>query len=263
MNLDLYTFAAFAFGLLAGAITGIVLARFVFSSKTERLERKVSALSDQKFKVTGQRVSLKQLEQRLDEEAAAIPVAEAELNEKAGEIRELTAALNETTALTTELSNALRTRKAKLQQLQVEQSKWLKRNKALLIKTEAMDKQLQTTQKEFGDVRRNATNGNGSSHADVAATTNGSSSTAAPSAEGVDRLASRMQEMESELEGWFHRLGKLEANVTGQANQANGLAMLEEVLRGEADKQSSAANGSSSSNHVNGNGSSQPKQIRR
>ncbi len=47
--------------------------------------------------------------------------------------------------------------------------------------------------------------------------------------------------MESELQSWFDRLGKLEANVTGQQKQASGLALLEEVLRSEADKQSAAA----------------------
>lgn len=248
MNVDLYTIAAFAVGILAGALAGVWLAGIIFKHRAERLERKVLSLSDNKFQLKGQRVRLKQLEQRLDAEAASIPLAERELKDKSGEIRELTTALNETTALTSELTKALRARKTKVQQLQVEQSKWLKRNKALLLKSEATEDKISGLQKEIATHRSaNETlesqvkNGTGETTAAPArAASHRATSTIAASG-SVDRLTSRMQEMESELQNWFERVDKLEAKATGQHTQANGLALLEEVLRGEATKQEAAA----------------------
>ncbi len=270
MDIDLYTFASFIVGVLTGCLAGIWLSGLISAHKVERIEQKVHALSDNKFKLKGQRVRLKQLEQRLDEEAASIPLAERELQEKSGEIRELTTALNETTALTSELAQALRSRKIKVQQLQVEQAKWMKRNKALLLKTEnvennvaGMKEQLamqrstneeldsqntpQTLSSELATDVAEASNGQAIPATAAFATsqlldTEDQNGTAEAAADGtVDRLNSRMQEMESELQYWLDRVGKLEANVSGQQNQASGLALLEEVLRGEADNQDAAA----------------------
>jgi len=249
MNLDLYTLAAFCVGVLAGVVVGFWLARFITGLTVERLEKKVQSLSDNKFELTGQRVRLSQLEQRLDAEAAKIPLAEAELQEKSGEIRELTTALNETTALTADLSAALRARRAKVQQLQLEQSKWLKRNKALLIKSESTEEKIT----ELTAAQQQAANV--SSAEDETAAANPAMTAAPALAAGhhtgpgaangdndhLDRLANRMQQMESDLQTWFDRVGKLEANTTGQVNQASGLALLEEVLRGEAETQDVAA----------------------
>jgi len=255
MNLDLYTLAAFCVGVLVGVVVGFWLARFITGLTVERLEKKVQSLSDNKFELTGQRVRLKQLEQRLDAEAANIPAAEAELKEKTGEIRELTTALNETTALTADLSTALRARRAKVQQLQLEQSKWLKRNKALLIKSEA-------TEKEITDLTTQMNKA--SAAADSAASNAGQTMAAAPALaaghhtgsdtddENLDGLANRMQQMESDLKAWFDRVGKLEANANGQVSQASGLALLEEVLRGEAENQDAASKGSTDGDNSNG-----------
>lgn len=231
MNLDLYTIAAFAVGILAGAVAGVWLARLIFNHRADALERKVLSLSDSKFELKGQRVRLKQLEQRLDAEAASIPLAEGELKEKSGEIRELTQALNETTALTSELTTALRARKTKVQQLQLEQTKWLRRNKALLLKSAETEETISDLQQDIANSR----DGNGTSAPALAAGHHVTEP--APNGGTVDSLTSRMQEMESELQNWFDRVGKLEANVTGQHTQASGLALLEEVLRGEASKQ--------------------------
>ena len=270
MDIDLYTFASFIVGVLTGCLAGIWLSGLISAHKVERIEQKIHALSDNKFKLKGQRVRLKQLEQRLDAEAASIPLAERELQDKSGEIRELTTALNETTALTSELAEALRARKIKVQQLQVEQSKWIKRNKALLLKTEQVEGKVNSMQKDLAMHRsanqkldanaaprklssepattaaeafigkvNPASPALAASHHPGAGTQNGTAKTASDGS--VDRLASRMQEMESELQNWFDRVGKLEENVSGQHTQASGLALLEEVLRGEADKQNEAA----------------------
>lgn len=260
MNLDLYTLTAFFVGILAGAVGGFWLARFITGLTVERLERKVQSLSDSKFELKGQRVRLKQLEQRLDAEAARIPMAERELKDKTGEIRELTTALNETTALTSDLTAALRTRKAKVQQLQLEQTKWLKRNKALLLKTEGAESQIAELQKDIAKNRTasqtlttqkaphgKASNGESASESVAApALAAGHHLEANGTANGIDdknveNLTSRMHQMEAELKTWFDRVGKLEANVTGQAGQASGLALLEQVLRGEAKAQDEAA----------------------
>lgn len=269
MEIDLYTFASFIMGILAGCLGGIWLAGLISAHKVERLEQKVNALSENKFKIKGERVRLKQLEQRLDAEAASIPMAERELQEKSGEIRELTVALNETTALTSELAEALRARKIKVQQLQVEQSKWIKRNKALLMKSEQVEAKVSGLQKDIA-ARRSVNEkletqqltSNKANSANEPVTTaaqafvgktsnssparaaghhaqNGSAKTARDGS--VDRLNSRVQEMESELQAWFDRVGRLEANVSGRHTQASGLALLEEVLRGEADKEKAVA----------------------
>jgi chromosome segregation ATPase len=140
--LDLYTTTGTLLGLLVGSILGYWLARLVFNHTADRLERKVLSLSDNKFKLKGQRVQLKQLEQRLDAEAAAIPLAEQELHDKTVEIQELTTALTETTALAADLTQALRTRKAKLEHLEVENSRWKTRNKALKFKTKQLDEEI-------------------------------------------------------------------------------------------------------------------------
>ncbi len=140
--LDLYTTTGTLLGLLIGSILGYWLARLVFNHTADRLERKVLSLSDNKFKLKGQRVQLKQLEQRLDAEAAAIPLAEQELHDKTADIQELTTALTETTALAAELTQALRARKAKIEHLEVENNRWQKRNKALKIKTKSIDEEI-------------------------------------------------------------------------------------------------------------------------
>ncbi len=295
MNLDLYTLTAFFVGILGGAVAGTWLARFITGLTVERLERKVQSVSDNKFDLKGQRVRLKQLEQRLDAEAARIPLAERELKEKSVEIRELTTALNETTALTSELTAALRARKAKVQQLQLEQTKWLKRNKALLLKSESTEQQIAELKKEIAknrsangvnpdathDANHTAANGttNGAAAAQspaqgatelaaagrkkeaptaapamaqalaaghhlrqpaITSTTTFSSAVDKVAGSNVESLVSRMQQMESELEAWFERVGKLEANVTSQVGQASSLALLEQVLRGEAKAQENA-----------------------
>ncbi len=266
MNLDLYTLAAFCVGVLAGVVVGFWLARFITQLTVERLEKKVQSLSDNKFELTGQRIRLKQLEQRLDAEAANIPLAEAELKEKTGEIRELTTALNETTALTADLSTALRARRAKVQQLQLEQSKWLKRNKALLLKSESTEKEIADLTAQKNNAKDNAKDSvkNNAPAAENNSQNSGPSIAAAPalaaghhtgsdSADGdLDGLTNRMQQMETELKNWFDRIGKLEANATGQVNQATGLALLEEVLRGEAKSQDAAAKDSSDRDDSNG-----------
>ena len=255
MNLDLYTLTAFIVGILAGVCAGFWLARFITGHTVERLERKVHSLSDSKFELKGSGARLRQLEQRLDSEAAKIPSVERDLNDKSAEIKELTAALTETTALTSDLSTALRARKAKVQQLQLEQSKWMKRNKALLLKSETTEQQIGNLTKSINQAR-NASSAVPSSQVNGAAKINGTAAngTAAPAlaaghhintaaAENgdVDSLTSRMQKMEADLQTWFERVGKLEANATGQMNQASGLALLEQVLRGEADSQDAAA----------------------
>lgn len=253
MELDLYTFGSFMVGVLVGCLGGIWLAGLISSHKVERLEQKVNVLSDNKFKMTGERVSLKQLEERLDAEAASIPMAETELKEKSGEIRELTAALNETTALTSELAEALRIRKAKVQQLQVEQGKWIKRNKALLIKTGQAESKINALTKEIaGQQHANTRLENGTDlDSSGSASALSEKTTAAPAlaashhvpAEGagsevsVDRLKSRLAEMESELQNWADRVDKLEARATGKPVEASSLALLEQALRGEAEKE--------------------------
>ena len=253
MELDLYTFGSFMVGVLIGCLGGIWLAGLISSHKVERLEQKVNVLSDNKFKMTDERVSLKQLEERLDAEAASIPMAESELKEKSGEIRELTTALNETTALTSELAEALRVRKAKVQQLQVEQGKWIKRNKALLIKTGQAERKLnELTNEVAGQKHANSRLENGTDlDSNGSASALNSKSTAAPAraaghhgsdegADGevsVDRLKSRLADMESELQTWADRVDKLEARATGKPVEASSLALLEQALRGEADKE--------------------------
>lgn len=263
MEIDLYTFAPFLVGFLLGCIAGVSLSGLISKHKIERIEHKIHALSDSKFQLKGQRVRLKQLEQRLDEEAASIPLAERELLDKTGEIRELTTALTETTALTGELAEALRSRKLKVKQLQVEQSKWIQRNKALLQKTEQVNKKVSGIEKTLASQRAaseklerrlarqttpQAEEKNpvqSAAEAFIGQATAASPALAAghhPSGdatndESVDRLRSRMQEMENELQNWFDRVGKLEQGVTEQQARTSGLAMLEEVLRGEANKQ--------------------------
>jgi len=259
MNLDLYTLAAFCVGVLAGVVVGFWLARFITGLTVERLEKKVQSLSDNKFELTGQRVRLKQLEQRLDSEAAKIPLAEAELKEKSGEIRELTTALNETTALTADLSAALRARRAKVQQLQLEQSKWLKRNKALLLKSESTEEKITELTAAHNDIKKLAAQAQSATEeaSDIAAAPalaagHHTGSAAEGDNDHLDRLANRMQQMESDLQTWFDRVGKLEANATGQVNQASGLALLEEVLRGEAEHQEAAAKEAASKDDASG-----------
>lgn len=273
MNLDLYTLAAFIVGISAGTLVGYWLAKFITGLTVERLERKVQSLSDDKFELSGQRVRLKQLEQRLDAEAARIPMAEREMQDKSDEIRELTAALNETTALTTDLTAALRARKAKVKQLEIEQTKWLKRNKALLMKSESTEEKIAQLSSDVAKQRKLASEQNGVATAHVAEAPeaskaeNGSSETtkgAAPalaathhimpgqSYGNVDQLTSRMEEIESNLQNWFERVGKLEANATGQMNQASGLALLEQVLRGEAETQDAAAQDAANQEAIGG-----------
>ena len=273
MNLDLYTLAAFIVGISAGTLVGYWLAKFITGLTVERLERKVQSLSDDKFELRGQRVRLKQLEQRLDAEAARIPMAEREMQDKSGEIRELTAALNETTALTTDLTAALRARKAKVKQLEIEQTKWLKRNKALLMKSESTEEKIAQLSSDVAKQRKLASEQNGVATAHVAEAPeaskaeNGSSETtkgAAPalaathhimpgqSYGNVDQLTSRMEEIESNLQNWFERVGKLEANATGQMKQASGLALLEQVLRGEAETQDAAAQDAANQEAIGG-----------
>jgi len=273
MNLDLYTLAAFIVGISAGTLVGYWLAKFITGLTVERLERKVQSLSDDKFELSGQRVRLKQLEQRLDAEAARIPMAEREMQDKSDEIRELTAALNETTALTTDLTAALRARKAKVKQLEIEQTKWLKRNKALLMKSESTEEKIAQLSSDVAKQRKLASEQNGVATAHVAEAPeaskaeNGSSETtkgAAPalaathhimpgqSYGNVDQLTSRMEEIESNLQNWFERVGKLEANATGQMKQASGLALLEQVLRGEAETQDAAAQDAANQEAIGG-----------
>ena len=273
MNLDLYTLAAFIVGISAGTLVGYWLAKFITGLTVERLERKIQSLSDDKFELSGQRVRLKQLEQRLDAEAARIPMAEREMQDKSDEIRELTAALNETTALTTDLTAALRARKAKVKQLEIEQTKWLKRNKALLMKSESTEEKIAQLSSDVAKQRKLASEQNGVATAHVAEAPeaskaeNGSSETtkgAAPalaathhimpgqSYGNVDQLTSRMEEIESNLQNWFERVGKLEANATGQMNQASGLALLEQVLRGEAETQDAAAQDAANQEAIGG-----------
>ena len=273
MNLDLYTLAAFIVGISAGTLVGDWLAKFITGLTVERLERKVQSLSDDKFELSGQRVRLKQLEQRLDAEAARIPMAEREMQDKSDEIRELTAALNETTALTTDLTAALRARKAKVKQLEIEQTKWLKRNKALLMKSESTEEKIAQLSSDVAKQRKLASEQNGVATAHVAEAPeaskaeNGSSETtkgAAPalaathhimpgqSYGNVDQLTSRMEEIESNLQNWFERVGKLEANATGQMKQASGLALLEQVLRGEAETQDAAAQDAANQEAIGG-----------
>lgn len=261
MEIDLYTFASFIMGVLTGCLGGIWLSGLISSHKVERLEQRVNVLSDNKFKVTGERVTLKQLEERLDAEAASIPMTEDELREKSGEISELTAALNETTALTSELAEALRIRKAKVEQLQVEQAKWLQRNKALLIKSGQAETKIDELNNEIAaqsKINAKLENGEGYSaestiHEFKAQSLMGETNAASPAlAAGphvtagsedatVDRLKSRLQEMESELQNWADRVDQLEAHATTAptGSQTSGLAMLEAALRGEADKQGS------------------------
>jgi len=270
MEIDLYTFASFILGVLAGCLGGIWLSGLISSHKVERLEQRVNVLSDNKFKATGERVTLKQLEQRLDAEAASIPMTEDQLREKSGEIRELTAALNETTALTSELAEALRIRKAKVKQLQTEQSKWVQRNKALLIKSKQAESKVTELNNEIAAQSKvNARLESGEEYlSDSAASLNtqafngqpisgqsveSANASASPalaagphhSAEAgdatVDRLKSRLQEMESELQNWADRVDQLEAKTTttSTGSQASSLAMLEAALRGEAEKQDS------------------------
>lgn len=257
MNLDLYTLTAFIVGILAGVCAGFWLARFITGHTVERLERKVHSLSDSKFELKGSGARLRQLEQRLDSEAAKIPVAERELNDKSGEIKELTAALTETTALTSDLTTALRARKAKVQQLQLEQSKWMKRNKALLLKSEATEAQIAGLTSSIEQARTAGSTPpskqiNGAAKAKAnAVSSNGIAApalaaghhinTAAAASGDIDSISSRLQKMEADLQTWFERVGKLEANATGQMNQASGLALLEQVLRGEAENQDAAA----------------------
>jgi len=248
MEIDLYTFASFILGVLAGCLGGIWLSGLISSHKVERLEQRVNVLSDNKFKATGERVTLKQLEQRLDAEAA----------------------LNETTALTSELAEALRIRKAKVKQLQTEQSKWVQRNKALLIKSKQAESKVTELNNEIAAQSKvNARLESGEEYlSDSAASLNtqafngqpisaqsveSSNASASPalaagphhSAEAgdatVDRLKSRLQEMESELQNWADRVDQLEAKTTttSTGSQASSLAMLEAALRGEAEKQDS------------------------
>jgi len=258
MNIDIYSLAAFCVGVLIGVLMGYWLARFITGLKFEQLEKKVQALSDNKFELAGQRVRLKQLEQRLDAEAANIPLAEAELKEKSGEIRELTTALNETTALTADLSTALRARRAKVQQLQLEQAKWLKRNKALLLKAETTEKEITDLTTQMNRANGAQTDSSDASQSKAAAPAlaaghhAGSGNDSDGDDDNLNGLADRMQQMESDLKNWFDRVGKLEANATGQVNQASGLALLEEVLRGEAKSQDAAAQKSSDSDESNG-----------
>jgi|GEM_PF-3367215 len=259
MNIDIYSLAAFCVGILIGVLVGYWLARFITGLTVEQLEKKVQALSDNKFELTGQRVRLKQLEQRLDAEAANIPLAEAELKEKSGEIRELTTALNETTALTADLSTALRARRAKVQQLQLEQTKWLKRNKALLLKSESTEQEITDLTAAINGASSAQSNGSDAGHTMAAAPalaaghhTGSASDSSNEDDEELTGLADRMQQMETELKNWFDRVGKLEANATGQVNQASGLALLEEVLRGEAKSQDAAAKQSPDSDQSNG-----------
>ena len=257
-NLDLYTITAGLIGLLFGSILGWWMARLVFSHTAARLERKVQTLADSKFKLKGQKVRLKQLEQRLDAEAAAVPQAEQDLTDKAQEIQELTTALSETTSLAQDLSSELRQRRSRAEHLESEVQRWETRNKALRMKIDAADERIAEANAALTAQRDENAQLTGIDTIEAAAPeladatapdTPDAAGPAAPAAapatapsEPLQQIASRLARMENELGVWLDKVGELEDNANRGQAQNNGLSKLSEVLRGEARKHRTSDN---------------------